>query len=72
MAMQVSYSICTEVPETSNLRKDKGRYRKNTAGIERTKVSSSIGSGGVSGSHPYARGDTAASECVTVYGMFEK
>ena len=32
--MQVSYNVCTEIPEASNLWQDQSRYRKNTEGIK--------------------------------------
>ena len=72
MAMQVPYSICTEIPQTDRVWKDQGRRGKNLTGTEREKRGGDHRGGVLPGSHPYAGVDTAAHECVRVYGVSEK
>ena len=72
MAMQVPYSICTEVPQTDRVWKDQGRRGKDLTGTEREKRGRDYRGGVLPGSHPYAGVDPTPYECVRVYGLLEK
>ena len=72
MEMQVPYSICAEVPQASDIWKDKSRRRKNLTRIKRKERSGDTGSGVLSGSYTYVGSDTTAYERIVIYGILEK
>ena len=67
--MPVPHRIRTEIPQESDIRTIKGRYRTNTAEAVRREESGNHRSGGVCRPHPYARKYSAASKCSTIYGI---
>ena len=72
MDMQISHSICAEVPPSDHLQKDKSGRRKNTKRAERKKRSKDHRGGMLPGSCTYAFGDTAKDEGVGIHRISER
>ena len=72
MELQISYSICAEVPEESILWREKERDRSDIKETVRMERNQHNRGGGMSGSYTYASGDTTEDKCVKFYGIPER
>ena len=72
MEVQVSHRICTEIPSGNCIWEDKSRCGGNIKRIKRAKRGGDTGGGMLSGSYPYACGNSAALERSPVYGIAQE
>ncbi len=69
MELQISYSLCTKVQETSNLRKDKSGDRAETKKVMRMERSRNNRSRSLPGPNTSFSIDTAKDKCIKFYGI---
>ena len=67
MEMQVSHRVCTKVQKKGNIRKNKGRCRKNPTRIEREERREKPGGRMLFRSYPYARSNSPPHMSVSEY-----
>jgi len=70
--LQISHSVCAEIPAANNIWEAEGGYRENTARIVPVEGRDNSGGGAVSQSYTYAFGDTAEIQRVGGSGIFER
>ena len=68
LSMPISYRICTEVSQESDLQADTERYRRNLPKAMQRDEGRNHRSGSMRRSHPYARKYTTIYECSTIRG----
>ena len=72
MELQVSHSVCPEIPPSGDIREAESGYRTNTEEVVRREESRDNRSECVSGSHTYACEDPAEYKCGTIHGISER
>ena len=72
MELQIPFSICTKIPQTSNIWKYKGGRRKDITRTLREKRNNDHRSRMLPGSCTYAGRDTAEIQCIRDHGIPER
>ena len=72
MEMQISHSVCTEIPKTNHLPRAKSGYRKDTENVMRAKESNDYRSRMLPKPYPHAGRNTPPLKRGVVYGISQK